>query len=83
MSNPHDPKLGQTPITPERIKHSHSSMTKRALIDINDPLGHRIYTQDMDDGCYICALLKEIDRLEQELAQFNQTYDQTVSSLGA
>src|SRR5271154_2311044 len=48
---------------PERVKSAHTRMT---AADFAADLPHREYCQSDTEGCYLCALLYEIEELKQE-----------------
>ncbi len=55
--------------TPERVAEAHTSMTQKGLLETGrngQPIGHRVYKQASEEGCYICALLMEIDKLREQ-----------------
>ncbi len=62
----HIPAYAHVIPTPERIAAAHTSMSRGSLTEVTAGRGHRIYTQGIEEGCYICALLVEIDTLRAE-----------------
>lgn len=48
---------------PERVRNSH---TRMRTADFAAELPHREYQQSSEEGCYLCALLFEIEELKQE-----------------
>jgi hypothetical protein len=56
----HEPSL-------DRIKSAHSHMTMESMKE-DGHLRHRVYTQGQEEGCYLCALVMQVERANAELA---------------
>ncbi len=52
----------------ERVRQMHSAMPTSCLQNtVPDGGGHRIYAQGMEEQCYLCTVLDEVDRLNAEV----------------
>lgn len=57
--------------SPERVREAHTRMTASDFIGTG-LLPHREYTQSTTEGCYLCALLYEIEELKKEIRFLRQ-----------
>lgn len=66
---------GHTP-SMDTVRKMHSGMTTSDFSRNSSPFGgHRVYNQDENSQCYLCAVFDEVDRLNAELSRLRAERD--------